>query len=153
MKVITNRQIIFKGQDKNSNACGCSSATGETSNLPSSVSTTSPDGKTKSGMLWDKAKGTWVKASDWLNAHPEFKAKAEGALGQIFGNILDTIGLGGTKGSAPAPTVMPSYTPDPTPQPAKKGLSRNAKIGIGIGAGVLVLAAVYFATKGKKTGK
>lgn len=106
--------------------------------LPPSVSETNPKGEKKKGMLWDKTKGTWVKGSDWLKAHPEFANKMKGFFGNIFSGDNPLAGLFGGSKTSSKDTVSyedNSYNPEPT----DKTMSKNAKIGLAIGGGILLL--------------
>jgi hypothetical protein len=118
--------------------------------LPASVSETSPVGEKKKGMLWDKAKGTWVKTSDWLNAHPEFKGK----LMEVGGNVLGKLFGGIFGGSQPIGSEsIPEYTSSEQiiPQDDKKStMSTPVKITLGALAAGLLITLIVVATKEKK---
>jgi hypothetical protein len=121
--------------------------------LPNTVSETSPKGEKKKGMLWDKTKGTWIKASDWLNSHPEFKGK----LTSIGGNILNNL-FGGIFGSTSQQTTqegsygsgLPSDEPVYTETDKKSTMSTPVKIALGALTAGLLITFIVIATKNKK---
>jgi hypothetical protein len=154
MKIITNRKIITSNKATNySNACGCSgfdsySNLNDTKSisLPSNVSQSNPTGQKKAGMLWDKTKGTWIKASDWLNANPQFKLLLTNlgneALQNVFGGAFANL-----------------FTPIEDKQPAKNveiieekksDLSPTIKVTLLIIASILLVALIVNTTKEKK---
>jgi hypothetical protein len=164
MNIITNRKVITSNQINDySNACGCSGFNGYSNacgcsgfdsysnlddsksvTLPSNVSQTNPTGQKKAGMLWDKTKGTWIKATDWLNANPQFKAVltdlGNQALQNVFGGMFANI-------------LTPKKSEDvivntPKEEPIQpKTMSNNMKIGIAIVVGAFFVILVAKFTK------
>ena len=151
MKIITNRKIITSTDSNYSNACGCSGFDSYSNlddsksvALPSNISQTNPTGQKKAGMLWDKTKGTWIKASDWLNANPQFKAilndLGNQALQNVFGGMFANL-------LAPKSTDnVQSYVPTVEPEPKPK-LSNTMKIGIALVVGTFFVILVAKFTK------
>jgi hypothetical protein len=121
--------------------------------LPNNVSETSPVGEKKKGMLWDKAKGTWVKGSDWLNRNPEFKNRLQTAGGNLLGNLF-----GGIFGSTAQQTTQegsygsgfPSDEPVYTETDKKSTMSTPVKIALGALTAGLLITFIVIATKNKK---
>jgi hypothetical protein len=157
MNIITNRKVITTNDiNEYSNACGCSgfdsysNADDNTPKLPDSVSITNPQGQKKAGMLWDKAKGTWVKSSDWLNAHPQFKSILanygtnilQNAFGGIFAGLIPT--------NTPQSTIVPPtetiVIKDKEKEKTPK-MSNGVKIAIVVGIASLLGFLIYKSTK------
>lgn len=146
LDAMTKSAISAKGNEYDlSKGFSVSTAT----KLPNNVSETSPVGEKKKGMLWDKAKGTWVKGSDWLNRNPEFKNRLQTTGGNLLGNLFGGI-FGGSQpiGS----DAIPEYTTSDTAikdDGKKSTMSTPVKIAIGVGAAALLITIIVVATKKK----
>jgi hypothetical protein len=153
MKIITNRKIITNEAINYSNACGCSGFDSYSNlddtksiSLPSNVSQSNPTGQKKAGMLWDKTKGTWIKASDWLNANPQFKLALTNLGNQALQNVF---------GGAFANLLTPITDKQPTTniefvEEKKSTLSPLIKGTLLVIAAILFVALIVNTTKEKK---
>lgn len=143
LDVLTKGAIASKGNEYDLSK-GFKSTT--SSSLPNSVSETSPVGEKKKGMLWDKAKGTWIKGSDWLNRNPEFKNRLQTAGGNLLGNLFG--GLFSSPNQALGSSEIQEYTPIET-MPEKSKMSTPVKVALGLGAAALLITLIVVATKKK----
>lgn len=154
MRIITKRKIITSNQAKNySNACGCSGFDSYSNlddtksiSLPSNVSQSNPTGQKKAGMLWDKTKGTWIKASDWLNANPQFKLALTNLGNEALQNVF---------GGAFANLLTPLADNQPTTkveiiEEKKSNLSPIIKGTLLVIAAILFVTLIVNTTKDKK---
>jgi len=105
---------------------------------PPGYSETAPNGETRAGRFWNKAKGGWEKAETALQRVQGFMDKVN-QFGQMFG--------GGRQ------EVQPDWNNQPTFEPEEKKMSKGLKIGLIIGgvalAGVVVFAIVKHSKKSK----
>jgi hypothetical protein len=114
---------------------------------PEGYTMQSPDGQTKKGQFWNKAKGGWEKAGGVL----EKAQKGFDFLNQFFGQQ-------GRGGASDVTQDQGGYVaPDNDFEPEKDGMSKNLKIGLIVGsvaaAALITVLIVRSVKKGKAKGK